>query len=294
MLQPGISIVIPCYNAGHFLIKAIDSITKQPFKYPHEIIIVDDASPDNATKQSLEEIKDRPNVRVIELTENKGAQHARNTGIYAAAFEHILMMDADDCLNTSPAVLEHGTYTDRAIDILQQQPDIAFVECMTVMFGNRSGYINTSYPITEALILAKHHVSTWIIYRKEDAIKAGLYDEDIQKWQDWTFAVALLNARHIEGKPNNIAYLKTPYYLYRDHQETDRISKRPIDEQKMIAVTVRKYPQIFKAQYPDLEPEQIAYLINFSKPDSITNLLYVAADNLRIALQIVKRRGAQL
>ncbi len=97
------------------------------------------------------------------------------------------MMDADDALSTDKNIIENGTYADRAINILSSCYDISFVHPMTLMFGEENKLIN-NYPLTESLVMQKHHVPTWIVYRKEEALCANLYSEAIDKWQDWSFA----------------------------------------------------------------------------------------------------------
>jgi len=200
MNKLGISIIIPCYNAGNFLIEAVDSILIQSFRYPFEIIIVDDGSTDEKTLLSLKEIENKNKVKIIKFSHNYGAQHARNTGLKLAIFDFILTIDSDDCLNVNTKVLENGTYTDRAIDILNTFPDVAFVHSMVEMFGEYSGLTMYSYPLNEFLVLEKYHVQTNIVYRKQDAFNAGLYNESIKKWQDWSFAIAILNSRFLLGK----------------------------------------------------------------------------------------------
>ena len=71
---------------------------------------------------------------------------------------------------------------------------------MVEMFGEYSGLTMYSYPLNEFLVLEKYHVQTNIVYRKQDAFNAGLYNESIKKWQDWSFAIAILNSRFLLGK----------------------------------------------------------------------------------------------
>ena len=86
-----ISIVIPAYRQQDFLPDAIESCLTQTAK-PHEIIVVDDGSPDKTA-----EIATRYPVKLIRQV-NKGLASARNTGIMNATGDWILPLDSDDIL----------------------------------------------------------------------------------------------------------------------------------------------------------------------------------------------------
>ncbi len=86
-----VSVVIPAYNAGKYVGRAIDSVLAQTHR-ADEIIVVDDGSTDN-TADVAHGYGDK--IRFIRQ-ENAGASVARNTGIEAAASEWIAFLDADD------------------------------------------------------------------------------------------------------------------------------------------------------------------------------------------------------
>ena len=90
-----LSIYIPCYNEGEFLLKALKSI---PVRDDIEIIIVDDGSTDN----SLEIAKnfEYKNKRIIACSENQGISYANNIGIDSCKGEYFYLIDADDYLYT--------------------------------------------------------------------------------------------------------------------------------------------------------------------------------------------------
>lgn len=193
----GVSIIIPCYNSGVFVREAVESVLRQRFNCPFEVIVVDDASSDSITLQEIESLPDLPFVKLLRHPRNMGVQHARNTALEAAEFKYILPLDADDQLNSSSECLAKGTLVDLAVGLLGGDPGIAFVQSLVYMFGDFSGLTISAYPVTEDLIVRRHHVPTSIVYRKSDGLNCGGYDVSIRKWQDWAFGVALLNGRDL-------------------------------------------------------------------------------------------------
>lgn len=291
MTEMGVSIIMPCYKAGEYLVEAVESVLAQPFQRPYEVIVVDDASPDVKTQSSIRDIEKLRNVRVLRHAKNAGQQVARNTGIRASSFNYISMMDADDCLNRDPVVTKNGVYAERAVQMLHANPNIAFVHTLSLMFDGFNGLTISSYPVSENLILEKHHAPMSLVYRKADAFDAGLHDEAIKKWTDWSFAVGLLNARLKSGKSNEIGFLGQPYYLYRVHQNTQRISNIEVNEKEMVRLTVIRHPEIFRKKYASLNDEQIVDKVIESKPSKLIDLLHVAAYDLDTAKQMVAQRG---
>ncbi len=290
----GVSIIVPCYNSGSYLKENVSSIFSQPFKYPFEVLIVDDGSTEEETLVILNQLEKESNLTIIRHLKNLGVQSARNSGLKKAKFDFILMIDADDCLNTEKNILKKGVYTDRAIDILITNPNVAFVQSPWLMFGGFTGFTISSYPVTESLVLKKHHVQTSIVYRKEEALQAGLYDTQIQKWQDWSFAVGILNYRFISGKKNNIHYLSDPYYLYRIHTNINRVSSRVVDEKEMIYKTFLKNPNIFRNYYKGCTDEEIIEKVLSNKPNRLKELLFVAKHNPFRAMKILYQRGLKI
>jgi glycosyltransferase involved in cell wall biosynthesis len=90
--MPLISVIIPTYNRGYILKRAIDSVLNQTFK-DLECIVVDDGSNDE-TQSILKEIKDK-RLKVIK-SENRGVSAARNLGHFHSSGEWIALLDSDD------------------------------------------------------------------------------------------------------------------------------------------------------------------------------------------------------
>jgi glycosyltransferase involved in cell wall biosynthesis len=100
MDHPSITVVIPCWNAEKWILRAIKSLLDQ--NYPTlDIIVVDDGS----TDKSLELIKSFGNKIHYITGPNHGAFAARNQGLELNSSNYILFLDADDYLE--PGSLAH-------------------------------------------------------------------------------------------------------------------------------------------------------------------------------------------
>lgn len=88
-----ISVIIPSFNAAHWVPRAIRSVLGQA-RAADEIIVIDDGSTDD-TKAACAPFS--PGVKYLRR-ENGGLAAARNTGLAAAAGEWFLSLDADDIL----------------------------------------------------------------------------------------------------------------------------------------------------------------------------------------------------
>ena len=70
-----VSVIIPCYNQGHYLGEAVESVLAQ--SYPKlEIVVVDDGSTDGTSEVAAR----YPAVRYIRQ-HNQGLAAARNSGL---------------------------------------------------------------------------------------------------------------------------------------------------------------------------------------------------------------------
>ncbi len=88
-----VSVIIPTYNGAQYLGEAIESVLNQTFP-DFEIIVVNDASPDN-TDNVIEKFSDSRIKYIIHET-NKGPDVARLTGLNASKGEIIALLDQDD------------------------------------------------------------------------------------------------------------------------------------------------------------------------------------------------------
>ena len=105
-----ISVIVPCYNQGHFLNESVGSVLAQTYTN-WECIIVNDGSTDNTERVALEYSRTDSRIKYLKK-ENGGLSSARNAGLDVAEGGYIQFLDADD-------VLESGKF-EQQLEILNQ------------------------------------------------------------------------------------------------------------------------------------------------------------------------------
>lgn len=90
--SPMISVVVPLFNKGRHIERAVRSVLMQSHQ-DFELIVINDGSTDNGP----EIVKHMEDSRIMIINQNNGgASAARNRGIEAAAGKLIAFLDADD------------------------------------------------------------------------------------------------------------------------------------------------------------------------------------------------------
>jgi glycosyltransferase involved in cell wall biosynthesis len=89
-----ISVILTVYNREKLVFKAIKSVLNQSYKN-FEIIIIDDGSTDNSSKNIISFIKNFRNITFCRQ-KNTGNPGALNTGIKLSNGEFITFIDSDD------------------------------------------------------------------------------------------------------------------------------------------------------------------------------------------------------
>ncbi|HEX6519508.1 MAG TPA: glycosyltransferase [Streptosporangiaceae bacterium] len=115
-----VSVVIPCYNYGHFLTDAVTSVLDDQAGVDVRVLIIDDASSDDSAEVAKKIAAGDPRVEVVVHPANKGNIATYNEGLLEwANGDYCVLMSADDRL--TPGALR------RARDLLDANPDVGFV-----------------------------------------------------------------------------------------------------------------------------------------------------------------------
>ena len=92
-----ISVIIPCYNQGKFLIQALESLIQQTHQN-WEAIVIDDGSTESVFINDLFCPIFLDKRVSVYCQENKGLPATRNVGLEKATGDYIQFLDADDYL----------------------------------------------------------------------------------------------------------------------------------------------------------------------------------------------------
>lgn len=203
-IMPTVSVIIPAYNQGHYLEKAIQSVLNQTFA-DFEIIVVDDGSTDD-TRQVVAGFSD-PRVRYV-YQQNAGLSAARNTGIRHAAGAFLSYLDSDDLFLPDKLAVE--------IACFERDPTLGFVAGQAILIdenGQRLGEIfDKKLPddSTQLLLGNPLHVGS-VLVRHKWQTRVGFFDETLRSYEDWDMWLRLALAGC------QMDWVAQPVSLYRFH-----------------------------------------------------------------------------
>jgi glycosyltransferase involved in cell wall biosynthesis len=155
-----------------------------------EIIVVDDGSPDG-TAVYLASL-DEPQLRRIELRDNRGGSHARNEGIKEATGAFLAFLDDDDTWEPEKIRKQLEALEREKADLCHTG-----INC----FNSRGRFIKYVYMTPRYDDLYKSMMNdnffggtSSILVRKSVAEKAGGFDTNLPALQDWDFYIRLMKA----------------------------------------------------------------------------------------------------
>ena len=117
-----VSVVMPIYNAGDYLTRAIGDILQQTLP-ELELICVNDGSTDNSLSIIKSFMKKDQRIKLINQ-QNAGTSVARNVGIEAACGQYIIFLDADDFYEKNLLKLLYDAAEKDSLDVAVARFDI--------------------------------------------------------------------------------------------------------------------------------------------------------------------------
>jgi succinoglycan biosynthesis protein ExoO len=210
MIDPVVSVVIPCFNTRSCIRDSIDSALGQ-IDVPVEIIVVDDGSTDGTLDLVRDTYSHDARVRPFQMPMNGGPSAARNLGFRQARGEWTALLDSDDRWepNRLKRLLQHAGEADFIADNLMAYDAAAAVETGPVYddlsdrFLTLTDFLRPSSPDRHDLGYLQPIVRSDFLRRHAIA-----YREDVRAGED-----LLLNIE-IMVRGGRAYYVDEPLYIY--------------------------------------------------------------------------------
>lgn len=241
-----ITVVVPIYNMGKYLERAVNSLLNQTYK-KYEILLIDDGSTDCSGEKSEEYAKNNEKIKVYHK-ENGGLSSARNFGIEHANGKYIIFPDPDDWVSEN--------YLETLISLVDETSDLEV--CGHYVVTDKSmkphstiekEYIyNRKEALESAMISSGFCGFAWNkLYHMEIIKRYNLrFDEELGMAQDLHFLVRYLM------ECNKIKYSTKPLYYY--YQHIGGVTNAPLSSRKISGLkTYEKIAEIVKEDYLEIE-----------------------------------------
>lgn len=226
--QPLISVVVPCYNHGRFLLETLRSLRSQTLQ-DFEVLVVDDGSTAPTTLRLLTLLDRMTSIRLLRQP-NAGPGAARNLGIRHARGRYVCCLDADDRLANS--------YLEKCAVVLESDLGIRLVHGWIELFGGERGVWQT-FDLHPGLLRFVNHLGVSAVFHRDDWIRAAGFSEDRRLfYEDWDFWMRMAGLG-IRGK-----VLREPMLLYRKHSES-RLDQANRNVRQIKRMLRRAHPRLF-------------------------------------------------
>ena len=118
MTRPRVSVVVPCYNYGHFLPQAVASALDQS-GVDVDVLIVDDCSTDDSAAVAQRLAAADPRIDVLLHETNQGHIQTYNDGLAKVTGDYVVLLSADDVLTSASLT--------RAVALMEAEPSVGLV-----------------------------------------------------------------------------------------------------------------------------------------------------------------------
>ena len=255
-----VSVIIPCYNYGHFLPRAVASVVAQTYRN-WEIIIVNDGSTDDTEEVSNSLINEGLSIRYLDRKENMGPSFTRNEGIAAANGEYLAFLDADDEWFSEKL--------EKQIEVFSGNPSVGLVATgVTLKDVNKCVeryYQPEKFADKRALVrslLIRNIVpaTSSVMVRKSCFENVGGFDKNFRFAEDWELWLRLIRECGFE-------FIYEPLITLYEHQS---------NASRAILKMGASREKIIRAHYPWMRENGYA-----TKTDFFKALSYCYLDNAR-------------
>ena len=94
-MEPVVDIIIPVYRGAQETRACIESVLRWPQRTSHQVIVIDDASPEAELRQYLDTLVDDPRIELIRQPENRGFVATANLGMWLHRERDVVLLNSD-------------------------------------------------------------------------------------------------------------------------------------------------------------------------------------------------------
>lgn len=205
-----VSIIVPIYNVEKYLRTCLDSLVNQTLQ-DIEIILINDASPDNSYLIMQEYEAAYPQlVKCIYLKENLCQGGARNRGLDIAQGEYVLFVDSDDWVDLSIceklyAKAKEGDYDIVGCDYYKVKEKTGVKTWFSLYYKPQTGKLDTR---KRASLVMLYPIPWAKLIRRNLIMNNRLFFPEHVKYED--SAVVPLYFLYA----NSLGYVEEPLYNY--------------------------------------------------------------------------------
>ena len=146
MLNPLVSVVVPCYNLERYIGDCISSLCRQVTDFSFEVIVCDDASTDNSYSVAKALQEQFPNLRVSRNQANQGLVKTMGRLFSECKGELIAYVDGDDlALPGKLQVLASVLTNDQHVNLVYHEMEVFNSDTGQVTSHYRRDFYNTKY-----------------------------------------------------------------------------------------------------------------------------------------------------
>lgn len=208
-----ISVIIPCFNQGKYLIQCLNSLFQQTHK-DWEAIIIDDGSTENI-KEYIKDYIPLDNIKLFRQ-ENKGLPAARNKGIELSTGKYIQFLDADDYIMPDKFAVQIN-------EIIKNEVDIAYCGYFAFNhpFENKGCTTDTKFDESKAFYEFSKRWENGLcvpihcfLYSKYVFNEIGVFSTNLPNHEDWDL--------HLRISLAGFTYFHNPemFARYRVHENS--------------------------------------------------------------------------
>jgi len=198
--SPLVSIILPTYNGGTYIARAINSVIAQTYQQ-WELLIIDDGATDD-TETVVQNFLSDSRIKYLKNAHNLGIQKTLNRGLREAKGEYVARIDDDDRWVDDEKV-------EKQVYFFEKHPEHVLVGTGTILVNEKEEEIvryllpADDIAIRSKLLAKNCFVHSSVMFKKSTAMDCGGYNEssEVRHIEDYDLWLRM----GMKGKMANIS-----------------------------------------------------------------------------------------